>query len=111
MIIVKVKTQNSVDTVTITSNDVEKSELHGKNIESQKLEDISPINDGKNMKHEGYSGLLINGVEILNYKSKNSVYYGELNNLVVVDGGEKYDVINPPILSITIQLGATRLVL
>ena len=66
---VKVKTPNGVDTVTITSNDIEKSELYGKNIESQKLfREISrPLNDGE--KHEtqpGYTGLLINGVEILN---------------------------------------------
>ena len=105
---VKVKTPNGVDNVTITSNDIEKSELHGKNIESQKLfrEISSPLNDGE--KHEtqpGYTGLLINGVEILNYKSKNSVYYGELNDLVVVKSGEKYDVINPPILSITDSVG------
>ena len=48
----KVKTPNGVDTVTITSNDIEKSELYGKNIESQKLfREISrPLNDGE--KHE-----------------------------------------------------------
>ena len=47
----KVKTPNGVDNVTITSNDIEKSELHGKNIESQKLfrEISSPLNDGEGL--------------------------------------------------------------
>ena len=76
---VKVKTPNGVDTVTITSNDIEKMNFMVKIIEPQKLfrEISQPINDGeKHETHPGYSGLLINGVEILNYKSKNSVYYG-----------------------------------
>jgi len=106
---VKVKTPNSVDTVTITSNDIEKFEYHGKFIESQKLfrEISTPIpSDVKQKTTSGYTGILINGTEILNYKSKNSVYYGELNNINVVKGGEEYDVINPPIVSITDNVGS-----
>ena len=106
---VKVQTPNSVDTVTITSNDIEKYELHGKKIESQKLfrEVTTPINDGvKHVTNPGYTGLLVNGVEVLNYKSKNAVYYGNLNEIDVVKGGDDYDVINPPLLSVTDSVGS-----
>ena len=49
---------------------------------------------------------MVNGVEVLNYKSKNAVYYGNLNKIDVVKGGEDYDVINPPLLSITDSVGS-----
>ena len=106
---VKVKTPNSVDTVTITSNDIEKYEFNGKVIESQKLfrEVSTPISDGHI--HEttpGFTGVLVNGVEVLNYKSKNVVYHGTLDSIDVLSGGEEYDVINPPLLSITDNVGS-----
>ena len=50
--------------------------------------------------------ILVNGVEILNYKSKNIVYHGNLNDISILDGGDDYDVINPPVLSITDNVGS-----
>ena len=44
---------------------------------------------------------MINGVEILNYKSNDVVYYGPIEEISVTSGGDNYDVLNPPILSIT----------
>ena len=54
------------------------------------LESVStPINDGvKHKQIQGYTGLLVNGVEVLNYKSKNAVYFGNLNEIDVVKGGD-----------------------
>jgi len=46
-------------------------------------------------------GVLINGVEILNYKSNDLVYYGEIESVDILDGGNDYNVINPPTLIIT----------
>ena len=56
--------------------------------------------------------MLVNGVEILNYKSGDSVYYGKINGVTVSAPGSGYDVINPPILSIqdSTGIGATGLV-
>ena len=105
----KVKTPNSVDTVTITSNDIEKYEFTGKVIESQKLfrEVSTPISDGHVHKTTpGFTGVLINGVEVLNYKSKNVVYHGTLDSIDILSAGEEYDVINPPLLSITDNVGS-----
>ena len=43
----------------------------------------------------GPTGILVNGVEILNFKSPKSVYHGKINNFEVIDKGYGYDVITP----------------
>lgn len=96
------------DTVTITNNTIEKYEFRNKTIQPQKLfrEISSPSNDGHEYEtRHTYNGILINGVEILNYKSKDAVYYGSINSIDVVSGGDDYDVINPPILNISDSVG------
>ena len=56
--------------------------------------------------------MLVNGVEILNYKSGDSVYFGKINELTVDAPGSGYDIINPPVLSIqdSTGVGATGVV-
>ena len=49
----------------------------------------------------GVTGMLINGVEISNYKSYDKVYYGPLESVDILVGGENYDVINLPQISIS----------
>jgi hypothetical protein len=66
-----------------------------------------PINDGYIYDtYEGTTGILINGVEVLNYKSKDYVYYGKLKSIEIISPGRDFDVINPPSLSIT-DIGIT----
>ena len=48
---------------------------------------------------------MVNGVEILNYKSYEKVYYGQLQSIDVLAPGSNYDVINPPITKITDNVG------
>jgi hypothetical protein len=50
----------------------------------------------------GTTGILVNGVEISNYKSKDVVYYGPIENIDVIAPGKGYDVINPPKLEISL---------
>ena len=54
----------------------------------------------------GYTGMLVNGVEILNFKSPKSVYYGKINQIKIANEGSGYDVINPPVLNIFDQIGS-----
>jgi len=69
------------------------------------------IEDGSDEKTiPGSVGMLINGVEILNYKSKDKVYYGPLKNASVLNGGENFDVINPPRIEVSTGLGVTALI-
>ena len=58
----------------------------------------------------GSIGMLINGVEINNYKSNDKVYYGPLKSISVLNGGIGYDAINPPLISVSSGIGSTALV-
>jgi hypothetical protein len=100
----------SVDSpVTVTSNKLEYYKFKSKTLKSQNLfREISPpINDGAEYPTEpGFTGILINGVEVLNYKSNDIVYYGKLNEIEVTSPGSNYDLINPPVLSINDSVGS-----
>lgn len=58
----------------------------------------------------GSIGMLINGVEISNYKVFDTIYSGPLEEVTVLNGGSDFDVINPPILEVSAGLGTTALV-
>ena len=58
----------------------------------------------------GGLGLLINGVEISNYKSLDKIYFGPLESTKVLNGGSEFDVINPPEVIISTAVGTTALV-
>ena len=99
----------------VTNNYFCTNSFYNKNLEHQKLyrEFKSPVNDGGNyVTLPGKTGMLINGVEILNYKSGDSIYFGGINKLTVSAPGSGYDIINPPILSIqdSTGIGATGFV-
>jgi len=64
---------------------------------------ISDLEDTPN----GTTGILVNGVEILNYKSEDFVYYGEIEKIDIVSAGKEYDVINLPTLEIS-DLSSTK---
>jgi hypothetical protein len=49
----------------------------------------------------GSTGMLINGVEINNYKSTDKIYYGPLSSMDVLNGGRDFDVINLPTISVS----------
>ena len=79
-----------------------------KTLESQQIlrKIQNPDNDGNVTSTEpGFTGILINGVEICNYKSKDVVHYGKLDKIAVTSPGSDYDILNPPILSISDQTG------
>ena len=107
--------ETSIDYVTIDNNTVEKYYFHDRKVEPQKLlrKIGKPIYDGKVYETPiGYTGILVNGVEILNYKPTDAVYAGQLDSVEVTKGGENFDVINPPVLSIidSVGTGATGVV-
>ena len=60
----------------------------------RKLSD--PLNDGNEYETTpGPIGIFINGIELLNYKSKDSIFYGPIQEIIPLSGGSGYDVINP----------------
>jgi hypothetical protein len=92
----------------VFDNKIELLRFKDKTLANQKiLREISPpVNDGKIYPTLfGQTGILINGVEILNYKSKDFIYYGNIENIDVIAGGEDYDIVNAPRLVIRDSVG------
>lgn len=65
-----------------------------------------PTSIEKTKTNPGTTGIFVNGVEILNYKSKDILYYGEIEDIFPTSSGNGYDIINPPFLSIEDNNGA-----
>ena len=96
-------------TTTVTNNKLELFDFRLKTLNTQKLlrEISSPINDGKNYEtNPGFTGILVNGTEILNYRASETIYYGEIEEVEVTSPGLNYDIINPPILIIEDSVGS-----
>ena len=92
----------------VTSNTLEYVDFYNKELQHQNLlrEIKSPIDEsGYYTTNPGKTGILVNGVEILNYKSEDTIYYGSLNTINVSSKGSDYDIINPPILTINDRVG------
>ena len=95
--------------VTVTDNVLRPFNFQGKSLTSQKLLRQIP----KNAQHTGeltktkpgYNGILVNGVEILNYKAPDVVYYGQIDDIEVLAPGENFDIIDPPQLLISDGVG------
>ena len=58
----------------------------------------------------GETGMLVNGVEISNYKSNKKVFFGPLTKVEVLNGGDNFDAVNLPKISISAGIGTTALV-
>ena len=49
-------------------------------------------------------GLLINGVQIRSPISDNQIFYGPLTSVDLINEGDGYDVINPPVINVDSNL-------
>ena len=59
----------------------------------------------------GATGILINGVEVINYKSDDKIYYGPLSKINILNGGTNFDVIDlPKVVIPQVAAGTTALV-
>jgi hypothetical protein len=104
-----VAVNGSVTNAKFELTDFTYGDLSTQLLESQKL--IRKISSPEidKITHEtnpGLTGIFINGVELLNYKSKDNVYYGPIQSIVPSAPGSGYDVINPPVLSIIDPVGS-----
>ena len=97
---------------TVVDNSIEPAFSSLNNLEPQRIyrEISTPLYSGKFTKtNPGATGILVNGVEILNYKSKDFIQHGKVEKIDVISSGNGFDVINPPLLDISddIGIGAT----
>ena len=93
---------------TVTNNTLSYNDFSGKTLNHQKL--LRKISQSVSATEPaqtpiGNTGILNNGVEILNYKSQDAVFYGPIDSIVVISPGSDYDVINPPVIEITDETG------
>jgi hypothetical protein len=51
-------------------------------------------------------GMFVNGVEVVSNRSGDEIYYGNLVNVDVENGGSGYDVVNPPNINISDSVGS-----
>jgi len=94
---------------TVENNTLTYVNFNDKIVQNQNIvrEIKNPVNKGDIFETEpGTTGILVNGVEILNYKSQDVINYGKIEQIVVTSPGRDYDVINPPVLEITDQRGS-----
>jgi len=85
------------------------TDLIVKTINSQKLirKLTEPLNDiNVHETSPGNIGIFVNGVELKNYKSSDRIFYGPILNIESLAGGSGYDVVNPPILTLSDSIGS-----
>ena len=92
----------------VNNNTLEPYELREKSLDNQnllrKLKNPEKISK-KVETSPGFTGIMINGVEILNYKSFDCIKFGEIEKIDVLSPGFDFDVINPPDLTISDKSG------
>ena len=99
---------NVETSTTVTNNILEKLDSASKTLQPQKLyrEISTPVDtDTQTETKPGSTGILVNGVEILNYKSKDFIHAGRIEDIQVTSPGNDFDIINPPTLKITDPVG------
>ena len=67
----------------------------------------NPENNQNNEDITGPIGLSLNGIEYHSPISDDSVFYGQIDNIVVLDKGNNYSVVSPPNVSIADSFGSS----
>ena len=92
----------------ITNGSITKAPFKNKTLSHQRLlkKLQTPIDASEIVETTpGYTGIFLNGVELSNYKAKDQLFYGSIEDVVVTSGGVDYDVINPPSVEIYDESG------
>jgi len=107
----------STEPISVTDNTIEFYIHKNKTLNNQKLfreipgqnNDLSKTTTEPGTKN----GILLNGVEILNYKSLDGIDYGKIESITVDSSGSGYDVVSPPnvVIQIMPELALQRMLL
>jgi len=91
-----------------TTNTITPADLYGSNLINQdnfkRILKI-PQKNTNNLSLNGPIGVFLNGVELYSPISNDSVFYGQLQKINILDSGLNYDVINPATISIVDSSG------
>ena len=95
-------------TKSVVDNKLQLTRLFNKELSSEKaIRRFSNVekSNHKEITQPGEIGTLVNGVQIVNYKSLDVVNYGDVTSSLVIAPGSDYDVINPPNVVISDSVG------
>ena len=92
-----------------TTHELVPSDLAGKNVKHQNFLRKFPVTPepsdvDRSLQNEPV-GMFLNGVEILSNQSGDSVHFGRINHIDVESGGSGYDLITPPNIHISDNVG------
>ena len=94
---------------TVQNNKIRLYDYHEQILQDQKLLRQIPVpsQDSSSVVKTlpGMTGILVNGVEILNYKSDRNIYYGEVKSVDVISSDEQFNIVSPPNLIIEDSAG------
>jgi hypothetical protein len=96
---------------TVFNNKISLLKYYNRRLQSQDIiRKFSPSVDDDIIENRitkpGSVGLFLNGVEVLNYKSSDTIYSGPIEEILVSSVGDSnYDVINPPVMVISDNVG------
>ena len=86
---------------TLSSQKTENGEISPQKLLKKIESNVDAFYNGKDSIGTETIGILVNGVEIFSSKSNDKIYYGPLESVQVINSGESYDVINPPVLELS----------
>jgi len=100
---------SGIGTGILTAIEVNNRDLTDQNL--LKRIPIIPKAKSTNIKLEDFTssrttGIFVNGVEILSSQSSDVIYYGQINQLNVLNGGKDYDVTIPPQVIVSDDYGS-----
>ena len=101
----------NIEAGTLSANhELVPTELAGKNIQHQNFLRKFPVNvslnDSKPLFKNEPIGMFRNGVEIMSNQSGDSIWYGQISDIEVQNGGSGYDVLYPPNVNISDNVGS-----
>ncbi len=88
-------------TFTLSSQRTEDGTIYPQKLLKKIESNVDTFYNGKDSIGTETIGILVNGVEIFSSKSNDKIYYGPLESVQVINSGESYDVVNPPVLELS----------
>ena len=88
-------------TFTLSSQKTEDGTIYPQKLLKKIESNVDIFYNGKDSIGTETIGILVNGVEIFSSKSNDKIYYGPLESVQVINSGESYDVVNPPVLELS----------
>jgi hypothetical protein len=95
--------ESILELTKFNDNNFKKLPLRPQNI-IRKLEEPQ-LKDSEEITEPGTVGIFLNGVEISNYKSEDTSFYGKITKIDILDGGDGYSVLQPPKINIIDSIG------